>query len=78
MKSAVRFQAQVPEAYQKQGIRWLVLEEEVEGGWFLFMLEDLSGPPTFDSYCLLRNQAEQQAASEWGVSTADWKICEET
>jgi hypothetical protein len=75
MITAGRFIAEVPPAYRIDGIRWLVLEydEKDSKGWFLFGHRSLDEASEFDHWYQTRNEAEQQAALQWGVNQNAWK-----
>jgi len=75
MNSRNRFIAEVPSLRQANGIRWLILEEDVEqtGGWYLYGHQDLDEGSDFDSWHLTRAQALQEAITRWGITESDWK-----
>lgn len=66
--------AKVKPAFQKQGIEWLVLEEDFEntGGVFLYLHTSLEKPCDFDLWYENLEQATNQANSIWGVTKTDW------
>ena len=70
-----RFIAEVPALRQTQGIRWLVLEDDEErtGGWYLYGHQNLHEASDFDSWHLTRIEAQEEAASSWGIAESDWK-----
>jgi hypothetical protein len=56
-------------------VRWLVLQfdEDDTGGWFLFQHGALVEPAKFDSWHETRDQAEAQAARQYGVLSQAWR-----
>lgn len=70
-----RLIAEVKNSFRNQGINWLILEQdEKTGGWFLYGHQDLDKGSNFDSWNLHRKEAEDEAATQWGVMQQDWKI----
>jgi hypothetical protein len=55
----------MPLAHQGEGIRWLILEDDVEntGGWYLYGHKDLDGGAIFDSWHPTRSEVLQEAAN---------------
>lgn len=53
----------VPKQFQKQGVRFLVLEEDKEDtkGWFLFGHRDLDEGSIFDSWHAKLEEAKMEA-----------------
>ncbi len=60
---------------RSEGVCWLVLQHDAEStkGWYLFQHADLQEPAKFDSWHQPREQAEQQAVWQYGVSPDDWR-----
>ena len=74
MTTARRFIAEVPPAYRAQEIRWLVLEQDTQdsGGWFTYGHRELDEPSEFDDWHQTRHEAEQDAATQWGIPPTSW------
>lgn len=66
--------AEVSPSFQRDGIRWLVLEcSPGTGGWFLFGLESRDAPSQFDNWYEDADMARMQALEDWGISVDGWR-----
>lgn len=76
MTTTRRFIAEVSPAYRAQEIRWLVLEHDTQdsGGWFLYGHRKLDEASEFDNWYQTRDEAEQDAVTQWGVPPTSWRV----
>jgi hypothetical protein len=67
--------AAIPREFQREGIAWLVMENDPEntGGVFLYLHAALDEPCKYDQWHLTAELAEAQASREWGVQSNSWR-----
>ena len=67
--------APVPKEFEKQGIRWVVIESDAEesGGVFIFLHSSLDQPCEFDDWYETMEIAETEALRGWGVGPNSWR-----
>jgi hypothetical protein len=70
--------ASVPIEFQKDGIKWLILEHGIDTskGYFLYLHESLDEEATYDEWYGTLEKAENAAKSDWGIEKEDWLIRE--
>jgi hypothetical protein len=67
--------AQISSEFQKQGLKWLVLEDDPlgTGGWFIYLHESLEAPCKFDNWYESEDLALSHAEQIWNVKPEDWQ-----
>lgn len=70
----MKFVAEVPASFRRDGIAWLVLwrDDNDTGGWFLDKHTDPMIASTFDSFYLSEEDARAEAREDWGVTAEIW------
>ena len=65
----------VPIEYQREGIKFLVLERDPCGGigWFIYLHKSLEEPCFADEWYEDKSQAENVAVLSYGVTPVMWK-----
>lgn len=64
--------ANVPLAYRKDGVAWLVLEGDNKG-YHLYMCDSPLEKEVMDYWFENIDKAKLAAEEEWGVKSKDWK-----
>lgn len=68
-----QFTATIPASSQKDGATLMTLEfDPASDGWFLYALPAQGEPPVFEMWHMSQEDAQEQAANDWGVSRSDW------
>jgi hypothetical protein len=65
--------AEIPVPYRRNGVRWLVVQKQVDGSWLLLGHRTLDEGSEFDSWHATRDGAVREAEMIWGVSSAGWR-----
>ncbi len=63
----------IPANTQKDGATIMTLEfDPASDGWFLYALPTVGETPVFEMWHMSKEDAQEQAANDWGISLSDW------